>query len=184
MGGISGVNGLSGAGYPAWPIQTSGIEGTLTAVPPAGNRQLDAATLLNDGLGPLSALGDQSLLAISSASIAASAESYVAANGPVLASNELIGLVLLLLTLQYMQSNDDQEKQGLMDLIMLLAQQQSPDNGSGLLIYSSSSVTMESVQITALSMDNAMGAYANGAADPQKASPATAGSGANLNAVA
>ena len=122
-----------GAGLPAY---------TPPMTPSAG-AGLDGSAAL-DGLakGALSAR-------IDSTSISASSESLMAAWSPMLSSNEAIGAALLLLILQYMQTQDPQERKDLLGLIgSLAAGQQSSEGSSGVLMYSSSQLSIETTSIT------------------------------------
>jgi len=148
---------------PMRPNPTAGVEGT-----PASEAQ--------KGLTAGSASSSQSLASLSSTSISASAESFVAANGPVLADKQLLGLVVLMLTLKYLQSDDEEEKKGLMALIIALAQQQGAGGGESIM-YSASSLSIESTQIQAVSSEAAISGYSGAAIDPQQTPPASPGSG-------
>jgi hypothetical protein len=113
-------------------------------------------------------LGGQSALSLSasmsSTQITQNVESFVATYGPVMSSNEMLGAVLLLLTLELMQSQDDEQKKGLLAAISTLAQMQQQDQGGGMFMYSSSSTSIESTQMTLSADSMAAGAYGGGGA--------------------
>lgn len=114
------------------------------------------------GAAAASATASQSAVLVSSTSIAANVESFVATYGPVASNNEILGALLLLLMLQYMQSDDEQEKKGLLGLLMGLAQIQQQAGQPASLMYSSTSLSIESTQMMAVSQQMAVGAYAGG----------------------
>ena len=105
-----------------------------------------------------------------------SAESFLATYGPVLADKQLLGLVVLMLTLEYLQSDDEEEKKGLIALIIALAQQQGAA-GDQSIMYSASSLGIESTQIQAISSEAAISSYSGAALDPQQTPAADPGSG-------
>jgi len=158
---------------------TSGM--TAGAISPAGGAS-GGQTLQAGGLEQ--SAGQSSVLSLSSTSIQASSETLLMAKSPMLASNEAIGAVLLMLILQYLQTGDAQEKQNLTSMIGALAgmQQQGKGGGGELLFYSSSSLSVESTQMT-IATSQGLNAYTGAAASLQQAPAADAGS-AGLNVLA
>ena len=167
MGGVSGIGGIAGGGAPIQPKPSATVEGAPTA---AQNTTGGAATSAG-----------QSLVSMSSTSISASSESLLASNSPVLADQQLLGLVVLMLTLEYLQSDDEEEKKGLLALMLALSQQQS--SGGEQFMYSSSSLSIESTQIQAVSSETAMNGYTGGSVDPQQVPGVHGGAGGTLDAV-
>ena len=96
MSGIGPVSGINSSMPPMQPAPTSGAEGTSG---------------VQSGLSSGSVTPSQSLTTMSSSAVTAS-ESVMYSRGPVLADEQLLGLVLLMLTLEYMQSDDEEEKKG------------------------------------------------------------------------
>jgi hypothetical protein len=80
-----------------------------------------------------------------------------------------------MLVLQFLQSSDSQEKQNLTDMIGALASMQQQNQGGGMLLYSSSSLSIESTQLT-IATSQGLDAYSGAAASLQQAPPADAGS--------
>jgi hypothetical protein len=120
---------------------------------------------------------------ISALSVSASAESFVATYGPVMSNNELLGAVLLLLTMEYLKSEDPEEKKGLLALIATLAQQSTAAQSAGSFAYSSSSLSIESLQYQAVSTQIGAGTYAGDTAALQQEAPVDPGA-AGLDVVA
>jgi len=88
-------------------------------------------------------------------------------------SNELLGAVLLLIMLEYMQSEDEQEKQNLLALAMMVAQAQVQSSQSSSLTYVSTSLSVESTQI--MMAGSATSAYTNAGANPTGSAESAAG---------
>lgn len=129
------------------------------------------------------AASGSSILSLSSTSLTATSETLLSASAPMLSSNEALGAALLMLILQYLQTSDPTDKQNLTNMITALAgMQQQSQGGSDLLMYSSSSMTMETTQLT-IATNQSLGAYSGSAASLQQAPQTDAGS-AGLNVVA
>ncbi len=173
-GGVSGIPAVGGQ----VPAMTAG------AGLPVGLGQ-GAGSVRSAGLdaqGPAQAAGGAtSILSLSQTSISASVESFIATYGPVMSSNELLGAVLLLLTLQLMQSRDPDERKQLLGAIMGLASQMQQQSSGGVLMYNSSSLSIESTQITAVSGEAGLSAYLGAMNTAQTAPGIDAGGGLNLS---
>jgi hypothetical protein len=163
MGGINGIN----------PIYS----GYLNQVTPSGaatgkeTEPIRAGQLAQTG----QLAGGSSILSLSSTSLSATSETLMAGNMPMLATNEAIGAALLLLILQYLQTSDSKEKQNLTDMIVALAGMQQQNAGGEMLLYSSSSLSIESTQLT-IATSQGLGAYSGAAASLQQAPPGDPGS--------
>jgi len=122
------------------------------------------------------AAGSTSVLSLASTSVNAASEAILASDIPMLASNEAIGAVLLLLILQYLQSTDPAERQQILDTVLALSGMLRQDRGSSanVLFYSSSDVSIESTQL-ALSTTEGLNAYSGSAANLRQAPPPDAG---------
>lgn len=160
MSGIQGIGPIYG-GMSGAPAQ---------AMPPAGAAGQSAKGQQVAG----SAAGASSILSLSSTSINATSETLLTAQTPMLATNEAIGAVLLMLILEYLQTSDAQEKQNLTSMIVALASMQQQQSDGQLLFYSSSSLSEESTQLT-IATSQGLGAYAGTAASLQQAPPSDAG---------
>jgi len=173
MGSINGISPIYG-GYGGRIAPATAAAGQ--AAPASGTGQ---AAGTGTAAGATQAGAASSILSLSTTSLTATSETLMASNTPMLASNEAIGAALLLLVLQYLQSSDPNEKQNLTDMIIALAGMQQSQGAGQLLFYSSSSLTMESTQLT-IATSQALDAYAGTAASMQQAPPADAGT-AGLN---
>ena len=162
MDGVSPIGGMPSGGM---PYRTN----------PAGNAEGAPAAPIQHNLAGTEASSSKTIASLSASSINASSESLIASNGPVLADEQLLGLVVLLLTLQYLQSDDEEEKKDLLTLLLALAQQQQSGNSSESLMYNSTSLSVESSQMQVISTDNALSAYSGGTIDPQQTPPADPG---------
>ncbi len=154
MSTISGLGGFSGGYMPAQ--QVSGAANTSAS---------------------------QSVSPLASSQQSTSVNALTQNNLAVISNNELLGAVLLMLMLEYMQSKDDDEKKGLLGLMGLIAGQQQ--NASGSLYFSSSSiaVNMDSLQMQSNSMQTGIAAYNGSTASMQQAPFVDPGAG-GLNVVA
>ncbi len=161
MDGISAIGGAAGGYFvpPSVPAVSAAATPQTAATAPAGASAL-------------------SLASMSSTSISASMQSFAATYGPALSSNELLGAVLLMLTLEYMKPDkSDSEKKDLLAVILALAQQQQGNSaGSGSIAYTSSSLSIETTQYQGISVASGIGAYSGAAANPQFAPAVDAGS--------
>jgi len=156
MNGISGIGGMTAGGIPQ---QTHPVGGTKGA----------QATPVQHDLAGVEATSSQTVASLSTTSINASSESLVVGNGPVMADDRALGLALLLLTIEYLQSNDEEEKKGLLAMMLALTQGQGGGNG-GSFMYNSMSLSIESTQMQFVSTESAISAYSAGTMDPQQAS--------------
>lgn len=96
-----------------------------------------------------------------------------------MSNDELLGALLLMLTLEYLKGGQsDDEKQNLLGLILALAQQKmnAEGAGSGTFAFTSSSMSIESTQMQSISMTSAAGAYQSAQVNPQVAPGVDAGS--------
>lgn len=157
---MSGISGIS-------PIY-SGMTGQSLPAADTSGQQLEAGQAG-------ASVGSSSILSLSSTSMSASSETLMASGTPMLASNEALGAALLLLVLQYLQSGDSQEKQGLSEMIVGLAGMAQQGQGGGdFLLYSSSSLSIESTQLS-IATSQGIDAYTGAAASLQQAPSADAG---------
>lgn len=169
MSAIASISGLYSGG--AWP-QVYGATGADQAIA-AGAAQTGVAVSAS-----------QSLASLSSTSITATSESLIATLTPSANNNELLGAVLLMLIMEYLKTDDKDEKQGIMGLIgALLQQQQQQAAGAETLMYSSTSFTYEATQIQMMSSEMALAAYSGASASLQQAPGIDAGA-AGLNVLA
>lgn len=130
--------------------------GTAYARPAGGVAESAAAA------GIAQAAASQSLVSINSLSIAASSETFLSTATNSAGNKELMNALLLLLTLEYLKSDNEEERKGLLALITALAQ--SGQGGeSQTLFYSSSSLNIESTQIQIVSSQAGIGAYGGAA---------------------
>lgn len=171
MSAIASIGGLyAGA---AWP-QVYGATG-------AGDVASTGAAAAQAGVA---VSASQSLASLSATSISATSESLIATLTPSANNNELLGAVLLMLIMEYLKTDDKQEKQGIMGLVSaLLQQQQQQSAGAETLMYSSTSYSYESVQMQMMSTDMALAAYSGASATLQQAPSIDAGA-AGLNVLA
>jgi len=168
MNGISAVGVASGGAMPARPNPITQASTQHTPAdqfaPVSGQR----------AVSELAAAGSQTVASASSLSVQQSSEMLMVSEGGsgAITNNELLGAVLLLLMLEYMQSEDEDEKKGLLALLSGLVQMQEQSGSQqSMLMYSSSSLSIESTQMQVVSTENAISAYSAGAVDPQQASP-------------
>lgn len=163
MNGISGISGMAAGGMPQ-RMNMAGGTGEAQAAP------------VQQNLAGVEAASSKSIASLSTTSVNASSESLIASNGPVLADDKALGLALLLLTLEYLKSgeDEDEEKKGLLDLMLAISQQQGGGDSTSLM-YSSRSLSIESTQMQVASTENATSAYSAGAANPQQVSSAGPG---------
>ena len=158
MNGISGIGGMAAGGMPQ-------------RINLAGSTEGAQAAPVQQNLAGAEASSSQSIGSRSTTSINASSESLIVGNGAVLADDKSLGLALLLLTLEYLQSDDEEkEKKGLLGLMLALALQQDGGNG-GSLMCNSTLLSIESAQTQVVSTENAVSAYSAGTTGPQQASP-------------
>ena len=157
MNGISGIGGMAAGGMPQ-------------RIHLAGSTEGAQAAPVQQNLAGAEASSSQSIASRSTTSINASSESLIVGNGAVLADDKSLGLALLLLTLEYLQSDDEEKKKGLLGLMLALALQQDGGNG-GSLMCNSTLLSIESAQTQVVSTENAVSAYSAGTTGPQQASP-------------
>jgi hypothetical protein len=166
MSGIQGIGPIYGGTTAGQMAPTGGLAGKTA-----------------DGGKIGEAAGGSSILSLSSTSMTASSETLLAVKSPMLATNEAIGAALLMLILQYLQAGDAKEKQELTAMIVALAGMQQQSRGAGeLLFYSSSSLSIQSTQLT-MATSQALDAYSGAAASLQQAPQGDAGA-AGLNVTA
>ncbi len=142
MDGVSGISNvyspaMAGASTPAAPAAT----------PPAAAAQPGTAA---QSTTPAGAVQSQEWASLSSLSVNQSSESLLIVDNasPAAVSNELVGAILLFLLLEYMKSGSDEEKRDLLGLMGAIVQMQQTAGGqSSVLMYSSSSLSMESTQL-------------------------------------
>lgn len=109
------------------------------------------------GLSQLKGAGNITMASLSSTSISATSETLIANLGG-MGNKDLVAAVLLMLTLELLKSEDPEEKKQLLAAIAALAQQ-GGDSG-GTMLYSASSLSIESTQLQVLSIDT--GGYSYG----------------------
>lgn len=179
---MSGVAPVSGVGY-GLPSITPAQTGAITESPSGQAGLAAGASGLAAGASgsAASVASSQSLAAYSSMSISAANESVFYQSSPILADKQALGLAVLMLTLEYLQSNDDEEKKGLLALMLALTQQQSGQQET--LMYSSSSLSIESTQYVGMSSDSVANAY-SGSAGAVQGLAATDGGMGQLSVVA
>lgn len=171
MDGISGVGAVGSGGMMA-PIYGTGPAYSAAAAQAPALQGMNGMAAGN-GIG-----ASQSVESLSSTTISAQVESFIATYGPVVANNELLGAVLLMLIMEYLKAENEKDRKDLLSLISTLAQQQQQGgNSGGVMMYSSSSLTIESTQYQAASMQMAIGAYDGSAATLQQAPTVDAGAG-------
>jgi hypothetical protein len=130
---------------------TSYLMGSCGAVPIMGGSGVNAPQQM-------------SVLSASGGSAGPQAESFFAALSASASNKDLLGALLLMLTLEYMRGDDSEgNKKDLLGLMALMLQQ-SQQNGSSLLIYSASDMSSQAGQLQTVSSSIAAGAYAGAAA--------------------
>jgi len=169
MDGVSNISSVNGGGQQIWPTQNLPVGG---AQPGEGQTNIAG----------LHAGSSDSIMAVNSMSMSATSESFLSTFGGAISSNEMLGALLLLILVEYMKSEDEEEKKSLLNLMTALIAQQNAQNNGGLLMHSSS-MTMESTQITASSSHAFTGAYGGEVINTQQAPPTDASAG-GLNVVA
>ena len=162
MEALAAIGGMPGAG--GW----GRVYGTGSALPAQSAPGMEAGAAL---------AASQSALSASSISMTAATQSLVATSGAAPSSNELLGAVMLMLILEYLKTDDEQEKTGLLALISMLAQQQQQGAGGSTLMYSSSYLSIESTQLQFASTDMAVSAYTGATATLQQAPGVDPGAG-------
>lgn len=180
MDGVSGVAGVTGGAMPVRPnpiTQTSTQPALADPSAPAAQSPLTAE---QQALPESAAAESQMVTSSPSMFVQQSSETLMASEGvnSAITSNELLGAVLLLLMLEYMQSEDKEEKQGILALMATLAQMQQQNNTQqSLFLYSSSSLSIESSQMQSTATgEAASNAYTNAGVDPAQANhPGTGG---------
>ena len=171
MEGVSGIQGVSGGQPPALPAAVRQADASSN-IPVAGG-----TAPAKSGNGAAVPAGSQTggVAALSTFSLHQSATMLSIAEGPqgAIVSNELLGAILLMLILEYMQSSDSEEKKGLLALAMVLAQSQAQASGGARMAYASMSLSVESTQV--LLAGPASNAYTNAGANPAGGADAGAG---------
>jgi hypothetical protein len=165
MEAVAGIGSMPFGG--AWG-QMVGM-GNAAPVATQGTLGAEAGSLVNASQSAVSA-------SVTSTSLTATSESLVAAVGAASSNDELLGAVLLMLILEYLKTENQQEKEGLLALAGLLARQQQ-QAGNDLFLYSSSSLSIEFTQTELVSTDLAISAYAGGTATSQQAPGVDPGAG-------
>lgn len=152
MSGISGVPDVtSGAGSVSAPMTT--LQATTS---PAGTGTLQEGGSSGSGFRSIT---DQFSM---SASMQSTSEVYMYSQSPVLADQQLLGLVVLMLTLEYLQSDDKEEKNSLLAMLLLLTQEQQAGNETFMYSYSSSSLSLDTTQVQSMWTENQAGGYGAG----------------------
>ncbi|MBI4578383.1 MAG: hypothetical protein HY718_01680 [Planctomycetes bacterium] len=152
MSAISGIGPVSGGIVPPENHQPAGAA-------------VDTTPANTSAAGSLAQ--SSSILSLSTTSINASSESLMIANTSALAGNDAVGAALLLLVLQYLQTSDPTEKQNLLSIILAIAGAQQQQTGeTSTLMYSSSSLSIETTQMTYVTSD-ALSAYSGATANQQ-----------------
>jgi hypothetical protein len=119
----------------------------------------------------------------SSTSISSNVQSLVASSGGT-ANKDLMNALLLLLTMQYLQSNDPQQQKDILSLLGgLLQQSGGGDGGANTLVYTSSSLSIESTSLQVVSSSAGLNAY-SGASDPTAQISGADGASAGLDVIA
>jgi len=171
MEGVSGIQGVNGGQPPTLPaaVRQAGVSSNIA--------EAGGSAPAKSGNGPVVPAGSQenNVAALSTFSLQQSATMLSITEGPqgAIVSNELLGAILLLLILEYMQSSDSEEKKGLLALAMVLAQSQTEASGGARVDYASTSLSIESTQL--LLAGPASNAYTNAGANPAGGADAGAG---------
>ena len=139
MDGISGITGVSSGTTPIRPTSLQSAAGVQTAGQTASSNAqaapAEAAGTQQTVLGRPTVAG-QSAVSLSSLSVNQSSEMIAISEGSqaAITSNELLGAVLLLLILEYMKSDNEEEKSALLNLAMSITElaQQSAGSQSSL----------------------------------------------------
>jgi len=115
-----------------------------------------APAMAANGMGQIAA--SQSLMSINSLAVAATSETFVSMSTSGAGNKDLMNALLLLLTLEYLRSDNEEERKGLLALIATLAQA-SQSGESQMMLYSSSAMSIESTQIQIVSSQVGLGPY-------------------------
>lgn len=138
MDGVSGINSVYS------PAITSPSMPATSAATAQGGMAAEATP------AQASAIQSQEWASLSSLAINQSSESLLVADNASSAavSNELLGAILLFLILEYMKSGSEDEKKDLLGLMGTIMQmQQTSGSQSSMLMYSSSSLSIESTEM-------------------------------------
>lgn len=164
MDGVSGINSVYS------PAITSPSMPATSAATAQGGMAAEATP------AQTSAIQSQEWASLSSLAINQSSESLLVADNASSAavSNELLGAILLFLILEYMKSGSEDEKKDLLGLMGTIMQmQQTSGSQSSVLMYSSSSLSIES---TEMQMGSSSTIYTNaGLAQSHAADPGAGG---------
>jgi hypothetical protein len=177
-----------GADLKTSPLATGSAAGALAAGKPglmtgAAGPDKTGGAMATGSAAAGSAWASNEMASLSQLSISQSSEMLMVSQAPqgAIANNELLGAVLLMLILEYMKSQDDKEKEGLLGLMGMIMQMQQQNNAQqSTLFYASNSLSIDSTQIQVASGQAATNAYTNAGLDPAAAGT----SGASLNVVA
>lgn len=156
------VEGLSAIGavsqYSAAPsVQYAAAAGTAESL---SGSQASAASAL--------AVGQSSTSIAASSMTATSTQTLIAGSSAAATDNQMLGAILLMLILEYLQSSDETRKQDALTAIVTMLQQLQEQRPAETFLYSSSSMSIESSQLQIASTDLAMGSYMQTAQAPQE----------------
>lgn len=177
---ISSIGGYSGGILPVRNVPLTGMEGA--AATPAMKPTAATAQPSVGATGATASVVTTQL--ISSQSVSASTETLLVSQQQSAAvSNELLGAVLLMLLMEYMKTQNEDEKKGLLALMAGLVQLQQLNGSqqSSTLYYSSSSLSIDSTQSQIVSIGTVSSAYTDAGVDPTAHPEA---GGARVDAVA
>jgi hypothetical protein len=175
-----------GADLKTGPLVTGSAAGALAAGKPgpmtgAMSPGKPDAAMAGGPAAAGSAWAASDMASLSQLSISQSSEMLMVSQAPqgAITSNELLGAVLLMLLLEYMKSQDKEEKDNLLGLMgMILQMQQQSNAQQSTLFYASNSLNIDSTQIQMASGQAASNAYTNAGIDP--AAAGTGGSSLNI----
>jgi hypothetical protein len=169
MEGVSGVQSVNPGLPPAPPANLGQIIGSGGPAAPAGSvhKMNDTAT----ATGPQAT----AMTAHSAFSVHQSTTMLSISDGgrAAVVNDELLGALLLMLVLEYLRSDEADEKKGLLALAMMMAMSQSQGQRGTNLTYLSTSYSADSTQI--LMAGPASQAYTNAGASPASTADGSGG---------
>jgi hypothetical protein len=130
-----------------------------------------------------STLSGGSMYGLNASSLSATSESFSISSSPLLADRDLMGLVVLMLTLELMQSDDEEDRKGLMALIFALGQMQQQAGGESF-SYSASSMSMDSSSLQAMDSSQLVSGYSAVNTGLQQVPAVDAAMGGNIDITA
>ena len=134
--------------------------------------------------GVAAAGGSQQISSASASSMSMSASMETMVSSYQASGNkDLMGALLLMLTLEYLRSDDDKKRDGILSLLGTLLQQSGGSGGSSSMMFNSYAMTMESTSMQVVSSGTGINAYSGTGLSTSQA-PAVDSASAGLDVVA